>query len=195
MERDMDRAVERQIREVLAGEQFGVLATIFAGRLHTATIHFAETPDLELVHAIQPTSLKAVLAAANPRVAFQVDNRGILLESRERFARISFEGALRAVPDNDPEYESFRHIFAAKLPVGRRLLARPEIGLYVLRPRLIRFAVGGAPAEEFALRWDDGAPPAVMDEDHAWATRRTRGHDEAGSTRERDTEAGASVDA
>lgn len=150
----MDQAAEQQMRDVLTKERFGVLATLFSGRLHTATIHFAETDDLELVHAIRTDTLKAEQVAANPRVAFQVDNRGILLESRERFTRISFEGAMYQVSQDDPAYEGYRRIFTDKLPVGDRLLAHPEIALYVLRPSLIRLAIGAASAEDISVSYE-----------------------------------------
>src|SRR5215212_10987424 len=152
--RHMDPALERQMREVLAAEHFGVLVTLHGGRLHTSTIHFAETEEMELVHAIRPATLKAQLAAGNPRVAFQVDNRGVLMESRERFTRIGFEGRLRLVPQDDPDYETYADVFAAKLPVGRRLLAHPDIALYVLRPSLIRLATGAAPAEDVTVTYE-----------------------------------------
>ncbi len=167
----MDQTMEKQMREVLSKERFGVLATLFNGRLHTATIHFAETDDLELVHAIRPDTLKAEQAAANPRVAFQVDNRGILMESRERFTRISIEGRLRRVPDDDPDYAGYRRTFANKLPVGDRLLAHPEIALYVLHPSVIRLAIGAATAEDVSVTYEiDDAPQS--DGDAAWRGRR-----------------------
>jgi len=150
----MDPALERQMREVLAKEHFGVLATLYNGRLHTATIHFAETEELELVHAIRPVTLKAEQAAANPRAAFQVDNRGILMQSRERFTRIGFEGTLRPLPEDDPDYERCRRTFATKLPVGERLLTHPEIALYMFRPSLIRLAIGAAPAEDVTVTYE-----------------------------------------
>ena len=157
----MDPALERQMREVLAAERFGVLATFNGDRLHTATIHFAETEELELVHAIRPATLKARQVAADPRAAFQVDNRGVLLESRDRFTRVSFEGTLRPVPEDDPDYEDYRRTFAAKLPVGDRLLSHPEIALYVFRPSVIRLAVGAAPAEDVPVTYEaDEAAPA-----------------------------------
>jgi hypothetical protein len=161
----MGPTLERQMRDVLAAEHFGVLATLHGGRLHTATIHFAETAELELVHAIRPVTLKAQQAAAEPRVAFQVDNRAVLLESRERFTRISFEGTLRLVPEDDPDYDDYRRSFAAKLPVGDRLLSHPEIALYVLRPSLIRLAIGAAPAEDVTVTYD--AEEADEGEDEA----------------------------
>jgi len=167
----MDDAMEQQMREVLAKEHFGVLATLFGGRLHTATIHFAETDDLELVHAIRTDTLKAEQAATNPRVAFQVDNRGILMESRERFTRISVEGTLRRVPEDDPAYESYRQTFAHKLPVGDRLLAHPAIDLYVLRPSLIRLAIGAATAEDVSITYQFDDTPQPQD-DAAWRGRR-----------------------
>src|SRR5262245_21720482 len=104
----MDEAMGKQMREVLAKERFGVLATLFSGRRHRATIHFAETDDLELVHAIRRDTLKAEQATANPRVAFHVDNRGVLMESRDRFTRIGFEGTIYEVPEDDPGYEGYR---------------------------------------------------------------------------------------
>jgi nitroimidazol reductase NimA-like FMN-containing flavoprotein (pyridoxamine 5'-phosphate oxidase superfamily) len=172
----------RQIRVVLAGERFGVLAAASMGRLHTATIHFAETEDLELVCAIRPVSLKAQLTAGNPRVAFQVDNRGILMTSRERFTRIGFEGTLRAVPADHQDYDCYRRVFAAKLPVGERLLAHPDVGLYVLRPSVIRVAIGGAPAIDVPITFaerEQAATAAV----------------ERGCTERRGDAAGAAADA
>ena len=163
----MDSTGEQQVRETLAGEQFGVLATLAQGRLHTATIHFAETEDLELVHAIRPATLKAQLAAANPRVAFQVDNRGILMQSRERFLRISFEGTLRALEPDHPEYEAYRRTFTAKLPVGERILMHEDVTLYVLRPSVIRVAAGAAPAEDVTVTYLEEEPradPTAVDE-------------------------------
>ncbi|MGD9890024.1 MAG: pyridoxamine 5'-phosphate oxidase family protein [Dehalococcoidia bacterium] len=163
----MDQEMERQMRDVLAKERFGVLATLFGGRLHTATIHFAETDDLELIHAIRRDTLKAEQAAANPRVVFQVDNRGILMESRDRFARISIEGTLHQVPEDDPDYEGYRRTFADKLPVGDRLLAHPEIALYILRPSVIRLAIGAATAEDITVTYEVDAAPAAGN-DAAW---------------------------
>jgi nitroimidazol reductase NimA-like FMN-containing flavoprotein (pyridoxamine 5'-phosphate oxidase superfamily) len=163
----VDSAGEKQVRETLAGEHFGVLATLAQGRLHTATIHFAETDDLELVHAIRPATLKARLAGDNPRVAFQVDNRGVLLQSRERFLRISFEGTLRALDRDHPEYETYRRAFTSKLPVGERILTHEDVTLYVLRPSIIRVAAGAAPAEDVTVTYledDADADPAGVAE-------------------------------
>jgi hypothetical protein len=120
-------------------------------------------------------TLKAQQAMVNPRVAFQVDNRGVLTESRERFTRIGFEGTLRHVPDDHPDYADYHRVFAAKLPVGERLLAHPDIALYVLRPSLIRLAVGAAPAEDVTITYeyfpDDVAPSGEgvgPEADRAW---------------------------
>jgi nitroimidazol reductase NimA-like FMN-containing flavoprotein (pyridoxamine 5'-phosphate oxidase superfamily) len=171
----MDPTLERQMRGVLAGERFGVLATLQGGRLHTATIHFAETDELELVHAIRPATLKAQQAMVNPRVAFQVDNRGVLNESRERFTRVSFEGTLRLVPEDHPDYGDYHRTFAAKLPVGERLLAHPEIAMYVLRPSVVRLAIGAAPAEDVTVTYELDQDDAIRTggditarDDYAW---------------------------
>lgn len=150
----MDDGLERQMRSVLASQQFGVLATLFGGRLHTATVHYAETPHLELVYAIKPASLKAQLMTGNPHAAFQVDNREDVPRSRQEFTRISIEGEVRAVPPDDPDHESFARAYREKLPVGAAILDSAEVTLYVLRPSLIRVAVGAAPAEDIAISYD-----------------------------------------
>lgn len=147
----MDAALDRLMRETLASQQFGVLATIFSGRLHTATIHFAETPRLELAFAIRPATLKASHIEANPKAAFQVDNRDILPQSRERFTRIGFEGTVRKVEDGDPAYQTYRQTFADKLPVGARLLTEPDIALYVFTPVMVRIAAGGMVPEDVEI--------------------------------------------
>jgi nitroimidazol reductase NimA-like FMN-containing flavoprotein (pyridoxamine 5'-phosphate oxidase superfamily) len=174
----MDEATERQLREVMDGERFGVLATYAEGRLHTATIHFATTDRWELVHAIRPETLKAEQAAADPRVAFQVDNRGILLESRARFTRISLEGTLRQVPEGDAEYNRYRQAFADKLPVGEQLLTHPEIEMYVLTPSHIRLAVGASPAEEFELQIEPPAAETSRIDGGLWEPEGTEARDD-----------------
>lgn len=151
----MDEELERQMRGVLASQQFGVLATLYGGRLHTATVHYAETPQLALVYAIKPASLKAQLIAGNAHAAFQVDNRDAVPSSPERFIRISIEGDVRAVPPDDTSHESFARVYREKLPVGAAILESAEVALYVLRPNLIRVAVGAAPAEDIAISYDD----------------------------------------
>ncbi len=147
----MDEELERTVRELLAGEQFGVLATTAGGRLHTATILFAEADSWETVHAIRPLTLKAQLAYLSPHAAFQVDNRSVTQTDRSRFIRAGFEGTLRHVSRDDPDWERYRDAYAAKLPFGAALLDDPEIELHVLTPSLLRVAAGAHPAEDFAV--------------------------------------------
>lgn len=165
----MDAALERAMRETLAAEQFGVLATIFEGRLHTATVHVAETPELEMVFAIRPTTLKARLADGNPRATLQVDNRAVAVSHPQAFLRLSFEGLLRVVPEDDGEYGFYRKVFADKLPVGEEVLASPGMDLYVLRPFRVRIAQGGNPAQDVTITYEadeepDAPPPPTRTE-------------------------------
>ncbi|MFN8556164.1 MAG: hypothetical protein U0531_02025 [Dehalococcoidia bacterium] len=150
-----DPDVERVVREVLAAEQFGVLASSADGWLHTSTILFAVTPAWELVHAIRPATLKAQLSYTSPRVSFQVDNRAVVAEDRTRFARIGFEGTLRRTPRHDPSWRSYLDVFAAKYAFAADLLQHAEIDLHVLTPWTVRVAVGAAPAEDYNV-----PPPA-----------------------------------
>lgn len=144
-------ALEQLARRVLAGEQFGVLATAVGGHLHTATILFAETPEWELVHVIRPATLKAQMSAASPRVAFQVDNRGAVAADRTAFTRLSFEGTLRRVPRDHPDWQRYHDVFAAKFPFGATLLRSPEVDIYVLTPERVRIAVGAHPPVDIAI--------------------------------------------
>ncbi len=143
--------LEQIARRVLASEQFGVLATAVQGHLHTATILFAETPDWELVHVIRPATLKAQMSAASPRVAFQVDNRATVAVDRTAFTRLSFEGTLRRVPRDDPDWQFYHDIVAGKFPFGATLLRSPEVDIYVLTPERVRIAVGGYPPVDIAI--------------------------------------------
>jgi hypothetical protein len=143
--------LEQIARRLLASEQFGVLATAVDGHLHTATILFAETPDWELVHVIRPATLKAQMSAASPRVAFQVDNRGTVATDRTAFTRLSFEGTLRRVPREDPDWQRYHDVFAAKFPFGATLLRSPEVDIYVLTPERVRIAVGAHPPVDIAI--------------------------------------------
>jgi hypothetical protein len=147
----LDAQLERTVRDVLAQEQFGVLATAADGRIHTSTILYAETPEWELIHAIRPATLKAQLAYASPDVAFQVDNRAVVGKDRGGFVRISFEGVLRQVPREHPRWQSYRDIYAKKLTAGGPLLENPEIELHVLTPWTVRVAIGGQAAEDIPI--------------------------------------------
>ena len=144
-------ALEQLARRVLAGEQFGVLATAVGGHLHTATILFAETQEWELVHVIRPATLKAQMSAASPRVAFQVDNRGAVAADRTAFTRLSFEGTLRRVPRDHPDWQRYHDVFAAKFPFGATLLRSPEVDIYVLTPERVRIAVCAHPPVDIAI--------------------------------------------
>jgi hypothetical protein len=159
----MNEEIERTARDVLAGEQFGVLAVAAAERIHTATILFAESPDWELVHAIRPPTLKARLSSLAPRVAFQVDNRAVTATDRTHFVRIGLEGALRHVGRDDPGWQRYHDIYAAKFPFGDALLQEPEVELYVLTPAVMRVAVGAQPAVDIALSSPyEGEMPASL---------------------------------
>lgn len=164
----MDAQLERAVRDVLAREQFGVLATAADGRIHTSTILYAETPEWELIHAIRPATLKAQLAYASPDVAFQVDNRAVVGKDRASFVRISFEGVLRQIPRDHPRWQHYREIYAKKLTAGGPLLENPEIELYVLTSWTVRAAVGGQAAVDIPIAIPEepetpatGATPAL----------------------------------
>ena len=163
----MDEDLERTVRAVLAGEQFGVLATAANGRLHTSTILFAGGPGWELVFAIRPATLKAHLSRISPAVAFQVDNRAVTATDRTRFIRAGFEGTLRQVPRDDPSWQRYHGIYAAKLPFGATVLQNPEVELYVLTPWTLRVAIGARPAEDIPVPRDEDAEREAPDA--AWA--------------------------
>jgi nitroimidazol reductase NimA-like FMN-containing flavoprotein (pyridoxamine 5'-phosphate oxidase superfamily) len=143
---------------MLARERFGVLATAADGRIHTATILFAETPEWELVCAIRPLTLKAQLAYASPDVAFQVDNRSVAEKDRAGFVRVSFEGVLRHIPRRHPRWQHYHDIYAKKLPAGGPILANPAIELHVLSPWLVRVAIGGRPPEDIPIALPEEVP-------------------------------------
>ena len=150
----MDEDLERTLRDVLAGEQFGVLATAANGRLHTSTILFAEGPGWVLIYAIRPATLKAHLSRISSAAAFQVDNRAVTATDRTRFVRAGFEGTLRQVPRDDPMWQRYHDIYAAKLPFGATVLQNPEVELYVLTPWTLRVAAGARPAEDIPVYHD-----------------------------------------
>lgn len=153
----MDAELERIVREVMGGEQFGVLATSAERRLHTATILFAETGGWEMVFAIRPQTLKARHSYIAPDVTFQVDNRAVTATDRTAFTRISFEGVLRLVPRDHPDWRRYHDSFAAKLPFGATLLANPAVEIHVLTPWLMRVAVGAEPAQDVPLALPAGS--------------------------------------
>lgn len=156
----MDEDLAQMVRETLASERFGVLTTVADGRMHSATILFAEAPGWELVHAIRPVTLKAQLGAASPDVVFQVDNRGVTVSDRTRFIRLGFEGELRFVSRNSPTWGRYRDIYAAKLPFGAAILDSLEVELYVLTSHTLRVAAGARPAEDFSVPPPDAEEPA-----------------------------------
>lgn len=140
-----------RVLAVLTTEQFGVLATATAEQVHTATILFAVTDHWDVVFAIRPATLKAQMAAASPRVAFQVDNRGVVATDRQAFVRVEFLGKLRSVSAEDPRRPLYLEVFAGKFPFGAALLEEPEIALYALTPERLRMAIGAAPPEDVSV--------------------------------------------
>ncbi len=80
-----------------------------------------------------------------------VGRRAVTATDRTHFVRIGLEGALRHVGRDDPGWQRYHDIYAAKFPFGDALLQEPEVELYVLTPAVMRVAVGAQPAVDIAL--------------------------------------------
>lgn len=145
----MDEVVRRQIEDLCDREKFGVLATIDDGQPYTASIRFAMTPELDLIVIARSATRKAQNAGRHAAVAFQVDNRAVTATDQAAFARASFLGDLRPVPPDSPDFETFKQRYLAKLPESEGFFKNPDVNLYLLNTKVIRFNAGfGKPTQE-----------------------------------------------
>ncbi|HEX2171631.1 MAG TPA: pyridoxamine 5'-phosphate oxidase family protein [Dehalococcoidia bacterium] len=145
----LDRTVRQQIEDLCAGEKFGVLATVDDDQPYTASIRFATTPDLDLIVIARAATRKAQNAGHHPAVAFQVDNREITKSDQTQFTRVTFLGDLQQVTPESPEFEELKQQYLAKIPEAAGFFQAPDINLYRLKTRLIRFNSGfGKPTQE-----------------------------------------------
>ncbi|HTO54411.1 MAG TPA: hypothetical protein VMR50_13590 [Myxococcota bacterium] len=124
------------IRGVCAGETFAVFAFAGAGAgdaPYSAVMFFAETPELELIFATSPGSMKGRFLNPGNGVCAQIDTRGVGLEKMAQFARITVQGRLRVVPAG-PERERLLACYFAKLPHAKVFVERPGVEVYAVEP-------------------------------------------------------------
>lgn len=124
------------IRGVCAGESFAVFA--FAGDAagappYSAVMFFAETPELGLVFATSPGSMKGRHLHDGNGVCAQIDTRGVGLANMSQFARITVQGRLRRV-DPGAERDELLAIYLAKLPNAKVFVDRPGIEVFLVEP-------------------------------------------------------------
>jgi len=121
---------------ICSGESFAVFA--FAGDRsgdppYSAVMFFAETPDLRLIFATSPGSMKGRFLHAGNGVCAQVDTRGVGLANMSQFGRVTIQGRLRIVPAG-AEREELLGVYLQKLPNAKVFVDRPGIEVYALVP-------------------------------------------------------------
>ena len=124
------------IRGICSGETFAVFA--FAGDAagappYSAVMFFAETPELGLVFATSPGSMKGRHLQPGNGACAQIDTRGVGLENMSRFARVTVQGRLRRV-DSGEERQRLVAGYLAKLPNAKVFVDRPGVEVYLLEP-------------------------------------------------------------
>jgi hypothetical protein len=129
---------EEQLAAALAvcrGESFAVFA--FAGEgagepPYSAVMFFAETPELGLIFATSPGSMKGRYLRPGNGACAQVDTRAVGLSNMSQFARLTVQGHVRAVAG--AEREQLLAVYLAKLPNAKVFVDRPGIEVYRLDP-------------------------------------------------------------
>ena len=121
---------------VCAGESFAVFA--FAGDAagaapYSAVMFFAATPQLRLIFATSPGTMKGRHLHSGNGACAQIDTRGVGLANMSQFARVTVQGRLRHV-DAGAERDELLAIYLAKLPNAKVFVDRPGIELYLLEP-------------------------------------------------------------
>jgi nitroimidazol reductase NimA-like FMN-containing flavoprotein (pyridoxamine 5'-phosphate oxidase superfamily) len=124
------------IRAVCGGESFAVFA--FAGETvsappYSAVMFFASTPELRLIFATSPGTLKGRHLSPGNGVCAQIDTRGVGLANMSQFARVTVQGKLRRV-DAGAERNELMAVYLAKLPNAKAFVDRPGIEVFVLEP-------------------------------------------------------------
>ena len=130
---------EEQLAAILSicrGESFAVFA--FAGETvsappYSAVMFFAETPELRLVFATSPGTMKGRHLLPGNGVCAQIDTRGVGLANMSQFSRVTVQGRLRRV-EVGAEHEALMAVYLAKLPNAKVFVERPGIEVFVLDP-------------------------------------------------------------
>ncbi len=151
----MDRDQQLEIvREVLRGQQFAVFA--FSGGPgappSSAVMFCAETPDLELIFATSPGSLKGRYLKDGNGACAQLDTREVGLERMAEFARVTVQGRLRHL--DGTARDDAHAVYTAKIPEAAVFLDRPGVLTCRLEPSLSVFSRG------FGERYELEFPPA-----------------------------------
>ncbi|MFI5316059.1 MAG: hypothetical protein ACHQ6T_10165, partial [Myxococcota bacterium] len=129
---------------VCRGESFAVFAFAAARAAdppYSAVMFFAETPELGLVFATSPGSMKGRYLSAGNGVCAQIDTRGVGLANMSQFARITVQGRLQRVAAGARRDELLA-IYLAKLPNAKVFVDRPGIEVYLVEPSLAVCARG-----------------------------------------------------
>ncbi len=133
----------QRIREVVSAEPFAVFA--FAGTPgeppYSSVMFCAETPELDLVFATSPGSIKTGYLQEGNGVCVQLDNRAVGHRQMERFARVTVQGRLRRVSGAD-ELDELHALYRTKLPFAAVFLDRPGVLTYRVSPTRIVFSCG-----------------------------------------------------
>ncbi|HKC50424.1 MAG TPA: hypothetical protein VKF60_06495 [Myxococcota bacterium] len=121
---------------VCAGESFAVFA--FAGEgsgaaPYSAVMFFAETPQLGMIFATSPGTMKGRHLQNGNGVCAQIDTRGVGLANMSQFARVTVQGRLRRV-DPGSERDELLALYLAKLPNAKLFVERPGIEVFLLEP-------------------------------------------------------------
>jgi hypothetical protein len=132
------------ILSVCRGESFAVFA--FAGDApnappYSAVMFFAETPELRLIFATSPGTMKGRHLNPGNGVCAQIDTRGVGLANMSQFARLTVQGRLSRI-DAGAERERLLAVYLAKLPNAKVFVERPGIEVFALEPSLAVCARG-----------------------------------------------------
>ena len=135
---DEQRAVKQAIRELLASQGLGVLATHSHGQPYASLVAVAAAPDLmNLLFATTRATRKFANLAADPRAALLVDSRSNKEIDFETAAALTAVGTVREVEKT--EKEPLLGLYIAKHPHLAEFVRSPtcaflrvEVGAYYL---------------------------------------------------------------
>ena len=146
------------VRGIMSAERFAVFA--FAGETaeppYSVVMFFAETHGLEVIFGTVPGPSKGPYARDRNGVSVQVDTRGVGVENMAEFSRVSVQGYLRLLEDPG-EVARVQSVYTRKLPFAKVFLDRPQVRMFVVRPRRIICARGLA--DRFEIEFPDPQLP------------------------------------
>jgi nitroimidazol reductase NimA-like FMN-containing flavoprotein (pyridoxamine 5'-phosphate oxidase superfamily) len=141
----MDENNKEKLKELLAGEQVGVLSTEYEGQPYASLIAYASTADLKnILFSTERSTRKYMNMSVNPKAAILIDNRTNKIEDIDKATAVTAMGVVEEV--RGEEWENLSEVYLSKHPefagfLESAALMRLRVENYIMVKGLKRITV------------------------------------------------------